>query len=57
MKLRSIVRVASWMVGEMSKEGLVSGTVIIVWRRLDWRIMHYVVLRFENRLCTISKTW
>ena len=28
--LRSIVRVASWMVGEMNKEGLVAGAVIIV---------------------------
>ena len=34
--LMPIARVASWMVGEMRKEGLVSGTVIIVGRRLDW---------------------
>ena len=54
--LRSIVRVASWMVGEMSKEGLVAGIVIIVGRRLDWGILHDVALRVVNSLFTISRT-
>ena len=40
--LRSIVRVASCIVGDMRKEGLVAGTVIIVGRRLDWGILHAV---------------
>ena len=57
MTLRSIVKVASWLVGEMSKGGLVAGTVIIVGRMLDWRILHAVALRFANRLCTRSRTW
>ena len=34
--LRLIVRVASWMVGDMRKEGLVSGTIIVVGGILDW---------------------
>ena len=55
--LRSTVRVAYWMVGEMRKEGLVSGTVIIVGRRLDCGILHDVVLRVVNRLCTSSRNW
>ena len=45
------------MVGEMSKEGLVSGTVIIVGRILDWLILHDVALRVVNRLCISSRTW
>ena len=45
------------MVGEMRKEGLVSGTVIIVGRRLDCGILHDVVLRVVNRLCTSSRNW
>ena len=57
MKLRLIVRVAFWMVGEMKKEGLVGGTVIIVGRRLDWGILHAMALRVANRLCTSSRTW
>ena len=49
--------VASWMVCEMSKEGLVAGTVSMVGRRLDCRIFHAVELRFVNRLCPIFRTW
>ena len=45
------------MVGDMRKEGLVSGTVIIVGRRLDWGILHALALRVVNRLCTGSSTW
>ena len=52
-----IVRVASWMVGEMRKEGLVSGTIIIVGRRLYWGMLHAVEMRVVNRLCTSSRTW
>ena len=44
------------MVGEMSKEGLVAGIVIIVGRRLDWGILHDVALRVVNSLFTISRT-
>ena len=55
--LRSIVRVASWIIGEMRREGLVAGTVIIAGRRLYWLILHAVVLRVVNRLCTSSRTW
>ena len=55
--LRLIVRMASWMVGDMRKEGLLAGKVIIVGRRLDWGIMHSVALRVVNRLCTSSRTW
>ena len=36
MTLRLMVRVASWIVGEITKEGLVAGTVIIVGMRIDW---------------------
>ena len=57
LTLRLIVRVASWMVGEMRKEGLVPGTVIIVERRLDQGILHAVALRVANRLCRSSRTW
>ena len=57
MTLRSIVRVASWIIADMRKEWLVSGTVIIVRRRPDWRIMHAMVLRVANRLCTSSRIW
>ena len=46
--------VSSWIVSEMRKEGLVEGTVTIVGRRLDWRILHTVALRVANRLCTSS---
>ena len=38
------------MVGETRKEGLVSVTVIIVWRRLDWGILNAMALRVVNRL-------
>ena len=55
--LRSIVRVASWVVGEMRKEGLISVTVIILRRKLDWGILHAVELRFVDRLFTISGAW
>ena len=44
------MRVASWMVGETRKEGLVAGTVIIEGRRIDWGILHAVVLKLVNRL-------
>ena len=36
------MRVASWMVGEMRKEGLVTVIVIRVWMRTDWVIFHVV---------------
>ena len=55
--LRSIVRVVYWMVGEIRKERLVAGKVIIVGSILDWGILHAVALRVENRLCTSSRTW
>ena len=45
------------MVSEMRKEGLVTGTVIIVGKRLDWGILYSVELRVVNRLCTSSRTW
>ena len=51
------MRLASWMVGEMRKEGLVSGTVIILGRIVDWGILHAVVLRVANRLFMSSRTW
>ena len=51
------MRVVSWMVSEMRKEGLVTGTVIIVGKRLDWGILYSVELRVVNRLCTSSRTW
>ena len=54
--LRLILRVAYWMVGEMRKEGLLAGTVIIVGRRLDWVIFHASALRVANILCTSSST-
>ena len=44
------MRVSSWMVGEMGKEGLVSGTLIIVGRRLYWVILHAVELRVAKGL-------
>ena len=52
-----MVRVASWIVGEMRKEGLVAGKVILVGRRLDQRILHAVVLRVAKRLCTSYRIW
>ena len=51
------MKLASLLVGEMSKGGLVAGTVIIVGRRLDWRILHAVALRVANRLCKRYRTW
>ena len=50
------MRVASWIVGEMRKEGLVTGRVIIVGRILDWGILNAVELRILNRLCKKSRT-
>ena len=50
--LRSIVRVVSWTVGEMRKEGLASGTVIIVGSILDREILYAVAPRVASRLCT-----
>ena len=44
------MRVAYCIVGEMRKDGLVSRTLIIVGRRLDWGIFHAVALRLANRL-------
>ena len=52
-----MVRVASWIVGEMRKEGFVAGTVIIIGRRFDWGIFHAVALRFAKMLCMKSRTW
>ena len=45
------------MVGEMSKEGLIAGIVIIVGRILDWEIFYDVALSVANRLYTSSSTW
>ena len=55
--LRSIVRVESWMLGDIREEELVAGKVIIVGRRIDSVILHAVALRVENRVCTIYRTW
>ena len=55
--LRSMVRVVSWIVGDMRKEGFVAGTVIIIGIRLYWVISHAVALRVVKRLCTSSRTW
>ena len=52
--LRSIVRLASWVVDDMRREGLAVGTVIIVGSRLDWGVLHAVALRVVNRLYTSS---
>ena len=48
--LRLIARVEYWIVDEMSKEGLVSGIVILLGKRLDWGILNTVVLRVTKRL-------
>ena len=53
--LRLIVRMASWVVGKMSKDGLVSVTVIIVGRILDWGVLNAVTLRVANRFFTSSR--
>ena len=55
--LGSIVRVTSFIVGEMRKQGFAAGTVIIVGKILYWGILHAVALRVDNMLCTISRTW
>ena len=55
--LRLMVAMASWIVGEMRKEGFVAGTVIIIGMRLDWGILHTVALRVAKILCKISRTW
>ena len=55
--LRSIVMVTYLIVGEMRKEGLLAGTVIIVGRILYWLIFHAVALRFAKRLCKSSRNW
>ena len=57
MALILMVRVASWIVGEMRKEGFVAGTEIIIGRRFDWGILHAVALRFAKMLCMKSRTW
>ena len=49
------MRVAYWIVCEMSKYGIVAGTLIIVGRRLYWVILHAVALRVVKRLCTSSR--
>ena len=51
------MRVESWIVGEMRKEGLLSGTLIIVGRILDQVILNAVVLRVMKRLFTSSRIW
>ena len=51
------MRVVYWIFGEMRKEGLVAGILILVGRRLDWGIFHAVALGVTKRLCTISRTW
>ena len=55
--LRSIGRVAYWIVGEMKKEGLVAGKLIILGRILYLGILHAVVLRVSKRLFKRSRTW
>ena len=55
--LRSIVMVTYLIVGEMRKEGLLAGTVIIVGRILYSVILHAVALRDAKMLCTIYRTW
>ena len=50
MALSSMIRVASWIIGETRKEGFVLGTVIIVWRRLAWGILHAVHQRFHEEV-------
>ena len=41
--------VAPWIVGDMSKEGFVTGTVIIVEERLYLVILHAVALKVAKR--------
>ena len=53
----SMLRIASYIFGDMRKEGLVSVTVIIVGRILYWGIFHAVVLRVAKSLCTSSRIW
>ena len=55
--LRSIVRVASLIVGEMRKYGFVAGTEIIIGRILYCGIFYAVALRVAKRLCTRYRTW
>ena len=50
------MRVASLMVGDIRKDGLLVGTVIIVGRRLDWVILHAAALMVVNRLCMRYRT-
>ena len=47
--LRLMVSVAPWIVGDMSKEGFVTGTVIIVEERLYLVILHAVALKVAKR--------
>ena len=49
------MRVASWIVGDMRKEGLLSGAIIIVGKRIDWGIWNEVAMRVAKRLCTSSR--
>ena len=57
MTLKLMVRVVSWIFGEMRNEGLVSGALIIVGRILGCGIFHAVALRVAKRLCTSSRHW
>ena len=52
-----MVRVASWVVGEMRKDRLLEITVIIVRRILAWVILHAVALMVVKKLCTSSRIW
>ena len=54
--LRSMVRVASWIVGEMAKAGQVWGAVTVTGTRQDGGRLQAVALRVANRLCTSSRT-
>ena len=57
MTLRSMVRVAYLIIGEMRKEGFTLGTLFIVWRKLDEEILYEKVLRVPKRLRTSSRSW
>ena len=53
----SMLRIASYIFGDMRKEGLVSVTVTILGRRLGWGVLHAVALRVAKMLCTSSRIW
>ena len=52
-----MVRVDSWIVVEMRKEGFIAGRVIIIGRIIYWVILDAVELRVAKRFCTSSRTW